>query len=140
MAVASTEKRRSVPPASPRAFVYLFLLLFALFYLLPFGIMLINSLKPLEGDHRRRHGRPAAELDDRALAERTGRRRRSGCSPRACRPYFINSIMMAVPAVILSTVVGALNGYVLTKWRFRGDYADLRAVACFRASSRSRSC
>ena len=28
---------------------------------------------------------------------------------------------MAVPAVVLSTVVGAVNGYVLTKWRFRGD-------------------
>jgi glucose/mannose transport system permease protein len=32
----------------------------------------------------------------------------------------MNSIMMAVPAVTLSTVVGALNGYVLTKWQFRG--------------------
>ena len=28
---------------------------------------------------------------------------------------------MVVPAVAISTVLGALNGYVLTKWRFRGD-------------------
>ena len=28
---------------------------------------------------------------------------------------------MVVPAVVLSTFFGALNGYVLTKWRFRGD-------------------
>ena len=28
---------------------------------------------------------------------------------------------MVIPAVILSVTLGALNGYVLTKWRFRGD-------------------
>ena len=41
--------------------------------------------------------------------------------------------MMAVPAVILSTVVGALNGYVLTKWRFRGDTLifGLLLFSCF---------
>ena len=32
--------------------------------------------------------------------------------------YFLNSIKMVVPAVIISTLLGALNGYVLTKWRF----------------------
>src|SRR3546814_12497407 len=30
---------------------------------------------------------------------------------------------MVVPAVAISTMLGALNGYVLTKWRFKG--ADL---------------
>jgi glucose/mannose transport system permease protein len=29
--------------------------------------------------------------------------------------------MMVVPAVAISTILGALNGYVLTKWRFKGD-------------------
>ena len=37
------------------------------------------------------------------------------------RPFFWNSIKMVVPAVVISTFFGALNGYVLTKWRFRGD-------------------
>jgi glucose/mannose transport system permease protein len=27
---------------------------------------------------------------------------------------------MVVPAVTISTLLGALNGYVLTKWRFPG--------------------
>jgi glucose/mannose transport system permease protein len=49
--------------------------------------------------------------------------------PTGLRPYFMNSIMMAVPAVTLSTIVGALNGYVLTKWQFRGDDARVRAAA-----------
>src|ERR1700679_380842 len=34
--------------------------------------------------------------------------------------YFWNSIKMVVPAVLISTILGALNGYVLTKWRFPG--------------------
>ena len=37
------------------------------------------------------------------------------------KPYFINSLMMVIPAVILSSGIGAINGYVLTKWRFRGS-------------------
>ena len=36
------------------------------------------------------------------------------------RGYFWNSIKMVVPAVLISTLLGALNGYVLTKWRFPG--------------------
>jgi len=37
------------------------------------------------------------------------------------RPFFWNSTKMVIPAVVISTFLGALNGYVLTKWRFRGD-------------------
>jgi glucose/mannose transport system permease protein len=40
---------------------------------------------------------------------------------------------MVIPAVALSTLFGALNGYVLTKWRFRGDgiIFGLLLFACF---------
>jgi glucose/mannose transport system permease protein len=33
---------------------------------------------------------------------------------------FRNSVMMAVPASIISSVLGAANGFVLAKWRFPG--------------------
>jgi glucose/mannose transport system permease protein len=36
---------------------------------------------------------------------------------------FTNSVVMAVPATIISTVLGSLNGYVLAKWKFK--YADV---------------
>ncbi|HBU96355.1 carbohydrate ABC transporter permease, partial [Thalassospira lucentensis] len=44
-----------------------------------------------------------------------------------------NSIMMVVPAVAISTALGAMNGYVLTKWRFPGDKIifGLMLFACF---------
>jgi len=43
-----------------------------------------------------------------------------GVQCEGLRPYFWNSIRMVVPAVAISTLLGALNGYALAKWRFRG--------------------
>jgi len=35
--------------------------------------------------------------------------------------YFWNSVSMVIPATIISTTLGAINGYVLSKWRFPGS-------------------
>lgn len=47
--------------------------------------------------------------------------------------YFWNSIKITVPAVIISTAIGALNGYVLSFWRFRGSqlFFGLLLFGCF---------
>jgi glucose/mannose transport system permease protein len=47
--------------------------------------------------------------------------------------YFWNSAKMAIPAVLISTAVGALNGYVLSMWRFRGSqlFFGLLLFGCF---------
>ena len=42
-----------------------------------------------------------------------------GC--RGLKGYFANSFMLVIPSVLLSVAFGAVNGYVLTKWRFKGD-------------------
>ncbi len=34
---------------------------------------------------------------------------------------FFNSLIMTIPATIISTLLGAINGYVLSKWRFPGS-------------------
>jgi len=36
---------------------------------------------------------------------------------------FMNSVTMTIPATILSTLLGSLNGYILAKWKFK--YADI---------------
>lgn len=33
---------------------------------------------------------------------------------------FTNSLIMTIPATILSTALGSLNGYILSKWKFKG--------------------
>ena len=115
-----------------RVLIYLVLLLFALFYLLPFGIMLVNSVKPLsEITEGNMIALPREwTLQPWLSAWSTAQ---IGVEPTGLRPYFWNSIKMVVPAVIISTILGALNGYVLTKWRFRGDTIlfGLMLFACF---------
>lgn len=115
-----------------RVFIYLVLLLFALFYLIPFVIMVINSVKPLD---EIRGGNMMAlptiwTIEPWISAWSTAQ---IGVNPTGLKPYFWNSIKMVAPAVAISTVLGALNGYVLTKWRFRGDTIlfGLMLFACF---------
>lgn len=47
--------------------------------------------------------------------------------------YFWNSVKITVPAVLISTLIGALNGYVLSMWRFRGSqlFFGLLLFGCF---------
>lgn len=47
--------------------------------------------------------------------------------------YFWNSVKITVPAVLVSTLLGALNGYVLSMWRFRGSqlFFGLLLFGCF---------
>ena len=115
-----------------RTFIYLVLLLFALFYLLPLFIMLVNSLKPLsEITGGNMIALPREWTIEPWLAAWSTAQ--IGVEPTGLRPYFWNSIKMVVPAVAISTILGALNGYVLTKWRFRGDTIlfGLMLFACF---------
>ncbi|MEM9319038.1 MAG: carbohydrate ABC transporter permease [Pseudomonadota bacterium] len=118
MAVASAENAVRSSNVT-RVFIYLVLILFALFYLLPFAIMVINSLKPLS---EITEGNMIALPQEWTIAPwlSAWSTAQIGVEPTGLRPYFLNSIAMAVPAVAISTILGALNGYVLTKWHFRG--------------------
>ncbi len=115
-----------------RVFIYVVLLVFALFYLLPLFVMLTNSVKPLaEITGGNMMALPGTwTLAPWSSAWSTAQ---IGVEPTGLRPYFWNSIKMVAPAVAISTVLGALNGYVLTKWRFRGDTIlfGLMLFACF---------
>jgi ABC-type glycerol-3-phosphate transport system permease component len=57
----------------------------------------------------------------------------TGIQCEGLRPYFWNSVLMAVPAVALSTLIGAMNGYVIAQWRFRGANLifSLMLFGCF---------
>lgn len=115
-----------------RAFIYVVLLVFALFYLLPLFVMLTNSFKPLD---EITGGNMLALPQTWTIApwKSAWSTAQIGVEPTGLRPYFINSILMVVPAVIVATILGAINGYVLTKWRFRGDNIlfGLMLFSCF---------
>jgi glucose/mannose transport system permease protein len=121
--------RTNVPA---RLAIYIALVLFAVYYLLPFYVMVVNSLKPLD---EIRGGNMLAlpqqlTFEPWSSAWSTAQ---IGVQATGLKPYFLNSILMVVPAVVISTLFGALNGFVLTKWRFRGDNTifGLMLLACF---------
>ena len=115
-----------------RALIYAVLLVFVVYYLLPLFIMMVNSLKELD-EIRGGNMLALPELVTIAPWLKAWNQAQIGVQPTGLAPYFLNSIKMVVPAVVISTLLGALNGYVLTKWRFRGDTLvfALMLFACF---------
>ena len=115
-----------------RALIYAALLLFAVYYLLPLYVMVVNSFKPLE--EIRQGG--MLNLPNQWTLEpwrSAWSTAQIGVQPTGLKPFFLNSILMVVPAVAISTLIGALNGYVLTKWHFRGSnvFFGMLLLSCF---------
>ncbi|MGR3758517.1 carbohydrate ABC transporter permease [Roseobacteraceae bacterium NS-SX3] len=102
-----------------RVVLWAVLLAFALWFLLPAYVVVGTSLKDLE---EIRGGSLLAlphELNFTAWRHAWS----EACIGVECtglEPYFWNSVIMALPAVALSTFLGALTGYALTKFQFRG--------------------
>ncbi|WP_150522731.1 carbohydrate ABC transporter permease [Roseibium sediminis] len=103
-----------------RFILYTLLALFCVYYLLPLYVMVVNSLKPLS-EITSGGMMSLPETLTFAPWQSAWSQAQVGVEATGLRPYFINSIQMVVPAVALSTLLGALNGYVLTKWPFRGS-------------------
>ncbi|MBL0087960.1 MAG: carbohydrate ABC transporter permease [Ideonella sp.] len=96
------------------------LLLFAAFFLTPLYVMLSTSLKSMDevrtGTLLSLPATPNLQAWAKAWSQ--------ACTGTDCgglQPFFMNSVWMVLPAVGVSTLIGAVNGYVLSKWRFRGS-------------------
>ena len=104
----------------PRVLIYAVLLVAALFFLAPLYVMLATSFKDAE---QIRAGN-LLSLPTSLNFESWGLAWSSACTGVDCRglqPYFLNSVLIAVPAVLISTAWGAINGYVLSMWKFKGS-------------------
>lgn len=73
--------------------------------------MLVTSLKPLDEVSLEGMWALPSTLDFSSYAEAFGK----------LAPNLINSFYLVIPATILSALLGAMNGYVLSKWRFKGS-------------------
>ena len=103
-----------------RVVIYTILIIAAIYFLIPLLVMIITSLKTMS-DIRTGHliSWPNEVTID-AWKEAWG----SACIGVKCegiKGYFWNSVRMVIPAVVISTIMGAANGYVFSKWRFRGS-------------------
>ena len=103
-----------------RAFIYFILFLFAFIYLAPLYVMFSTSLKDIE--EIRSGNLMALPLDPTFYAWKKAWA--TACTGSECKglaPYFWNSVRIVFPAVIISTILGAFNGYALAKWKFKGS-------------------
>ncbi len=101
-----------------RLVVYVLLILMAALYLIPVYLLIITGLKSFaEVSQSQMWDLPSGLYFDSFTKAWFG-------SPqeglRGLGLNFFNSIYLTVPATILSALLGSINGYILTKWRFRG--------------------
>lgn len=91
---------------------YLILIALALFYLLPVYLMLLTGFKPFnQVDLKTMWALPTTGLHiDNFVA-----------GFKQLAPNLANSLVMVIPEAILSALLGSLNGYLLSKWKFRGS-------------------
>jgi glucose/mannose transport system permease protein len=130
--VATPSREPSRHSLATRVVIYGLLVLFGLVYLLPLVVMIMTSLKPLDEVTGGNMFWPPRELTFAPWTKAWG----TACVGLTCagiEGYVWNSVKMVVPAVIVSSLLGALNGYVLTKWRFPGHKLvfGMMLFACF---------
>ena len=124
---ATMAPRSGTGIAFGRIALYVVLVTMAIVFLLPVYVMIVNSLKPLE---EIRNGNLMALPHDWTIAPwlSAWSTAQIGVQPTGLRPFFINSFLLVIPAVAISTLIGALNGYILTQFRFRGQTVMFAAM------------
>jgi glucose/mannose transport system permease protein len=103
-----------------RIAVYALLIGFAAFYLTPLLVVVLNSVRTAQDI-----GATSVIGFPREFAfDNFSKAWGSYCIAQTCAgisPYMWNSFLLVIPATILSTLLGALNGYSIALWRFKGD-------------------
>jgi glucose/mannose transport system permease protein len=103
-----------------RVLVYAALIVLALLFLVPFGVVVVNSLR----SSREIAATSLIGWPNRLIFSNYAQAWNKFCMAEHCwgiEPYMLNSMTLAIPATIVSTLLGALAGYSISLWRFRGD-------------------
>lgn len=87
------------------------LILMAIFYLLPIYIMILTGLKGFDEVSLKTMWDLPTQISLDNFIEAYNK----------LAPYLWNSFNMVVPAAVISSFLGSINGYILSKWKFRGS-------------------
>ncbi len=94
-----------------RILLYVILVLLAIVYLTPMYITFVTALKLPRDINLPTAWEPPPTANWGSFSE----------AFEKLGPNFMNSAILTVVATLLSTVLGSLNGYVFSKWKFRGS-------------------
>jgi glucose/mannose transport system permease protein len=110
MQVSLVNFRQSLPRTIWDWLILIFLLLAAAFFLMPIYVMVVTGLKQ------------AQNVSLSTMWQLPGQPSGGGFLEawRRLYPNLGNSLQLTIPATILSSIFGAINGYIFAKWKFRG--------------------
>jgi glucose/mannose transport system permease protein len=103
-----------------RVIIYALLTALALVFLVPLGVVVVNSLRSSQEIAATSMIGWPRHLTFANYSQAWNK----FCMAEHCwgiEPYMLNSFTLAIPATILSTMFGAVAGYSISLWRFRGD-------------------
>jgi glucose/mannose transport system permease protein len=93
--------------------LYTVLVLFALLYLMPIYVLLVTGLKSFGEVRLEQMWDLPSGLHFDSFQD----------AYRELDSHLWNSFRMVIPATVISCILGSINGYILTKWRFPGSDA-----------------
>jgi glucose/mannose transport system permease protein len=102
--------RESLPKTTLDYFSLIFLFLCMLFFLMPLYVMVVTGLKDSTHVSLSTMWNLPIRLTGGGFVEAWQR----------LLPNLGNSLMLAIPATVISAILGSINGYLFAKWKFPG--------------------
>ena len=110
---------KGIPRSLNRLILYIIAGFFALLFLMPVYVMVNASITSFESVSINTMWLPPEQFSLRGFATAWVGDPLQGFT--GLGRYFLNSMIITIPAVAVSVFLGSINGYVLTKWKFKGS-------------------
>ena len=110
MRALSVNLKEALPRSIWDWLILIFLLLCAAFFLMPMYVMVVTGLKQSQNVSLSTMWHLPTQISAGGFGEAWNK----------LSPSLWNSFQLAIPATILSSILGSINGYIFSKWKFPG--------------------
>jgi len=90
--------------------IYLILIIAACFFLMPVYVLIVTAFKTFKDVDIKTMWYPSSNISLVPFND----------AIMKLAPNLLNSLILAIPATIFSAFLGSINGYLLSKWKFKG--------------------
>lgn len=110
MRALSVNLKEALPRSIWDWLILIFLLLCAAFFLMPMYVMVVTGLKQSQNVSLSTMWHLPSQISGGGFGEAWNK----------LSPSLWNSFQLTIPATILSSILGSINGYIFSKWKFPG--------------------